>query len=76
MSMRRPTASDRDLAQWIYRLSPGNYRIDVTDQNQAGQGGPAYSPVERKYTGLARLKHEGGLIIDMSDKLIEIYPIR
>jgi hypothetical protein len=58
------------LVEWIYRLSPGNYRIDVTDQNND------YSLVERKYTGLARLKLAGGLTINTSDKLIEIYPVR
>ena len=58
MSMRRPKASDRNLAEFIYALKPGNYRIEVTDLTTSGR--------------LVYPKREGSLVIDDTWKRIEI----
>lgn len=64
---RRPTAADRDLANWIERLPPGRYRIDVID-GEAATG---------RYFGLAPLKREGSLVLQcQAGNRIEIYPIK
>ncbi len=66
---RRPTSRDRDLAEWIDRLTPGRYAIDVTKYLEQISGS-----AETRYLGRARLKREGGLVIDDTYKRIEIYP--
>jgi hypothetical protein len=66
VTRRRPTASDHNLAEYIYDLAPGTHEIFVEDLSvQAGTG-----PL--RYLGLARLKTEGSLTIELGAKLIRI----
>lgn len=62
---RRPTGEDRDLADVLRKLEPGQYRIDVS---MIGDG--------IAFTGLARLKPEGGCNIDLWDRYVTISPVR
>lgn len=65
---RRPTAADRDLADHIRRLPFGSYRIDSIDEAASDGTAPM------RYCGLARMKREGQLTLEIGVKRIDIYP--
>ncbi len=62
---RRPTALDRNIVDWIEKLPPGNYMLEIPSAPDAGT-----------YLGLARLKREGHMNILRGDGSIKfsIYP--
>ena len=60
---RRPNAEDRRLADVIRNLPPGDYSLDVEDTTKA-----------IAFTGLARLKIEGSIQIDLDSKIVLIIP--
>ncbi len=60
---RRPTASDRDIADALARLRPGSYRVIVEKEGD-----------DLLFTGLARLKPEGSMRIDVGDVCIMVMP--
>jgi len=60
---RRPTAEDRELADVFRKLAPGNYSLDVEDTTKA-----------IAFLGLARLKTEGSIQIDLDSKIVFITP--
>ena len=56
MKRRRPTAADRDLADYVRSLSPGETKIVVEEVRHADL---------RRGFGLVRPKHEGSMEIEI-----------
>lgn len=61
MKKPRPTARDRDIVDWLRKMKPGNWLIDVEDQTS-----PPF--------GLAPIKHEGSISMDFTTTIVRIYP--
>lgn len=67
--MRRPTAFDRQIANYLCSLPDGSHKIAVeSGVNDFARGG--------RYLGLPALKPEGGLSIDAEGKRITVIPER
>lgn len=58
---RRPTALDRDIANYIRALPDGSAEILIES-------------AERVFLGAARLKPEGAMLLDVDGKRITIVP--
>ena len=61
----RPTAEDRNLANILRQLKPGNYSISVED-NYAGT---------MRFLGPAKLKREGSIEITFDKTTVLICPV-
>jgi hypothetical protein len=62
----RPSASDRDVADALYRLPAGEYTLSVRADN----------PHQMQFLHLAELKTEGMLVFDWGGRHVAIRPRR
>lgn len=61
---RRPTAEDRDIADYVRNLPVGRHLVVVDSQSENGM----------RYLSLARPKMEGGMHLQLPDRLINFMP--
>ena len=63
MSKRRPTAHDRDIVDWLRKMKPGKWHIEVEDSDGPVQG-----------FGLVPIKHEGSMRMEFDGRAVTIWP--
>jgi len=62
---RRPTAEDREIADYVRKLPVGRHLVEVTPEGYANK---------IQFLPQAKLKVEGGMYLQLPDRLINFMP--